>query len=777
MSLDEKVRELLSKMTLEEKVAQLRSIWIYQLLEDGKFSEKKAKELLKHGIGQITRLAGASFLSPKEAAKIGNQIQRFLIENTRLGIPAIMHEECLSGYMARGATIFPQIIGLASSWNPELIRRIAEEIRRQMRKVGAHQGLAPVLDVCRDPRWGRVEETFGEDPYLVACMGAYYIKGLQGDDLRTGVIATVKHFAAHGIPEGGRNQNPIHVSERELREIFLYPFEVAVRYAKAQSLMHAYHEIDGIPCAASKKLLRKILREEWGFEGFVVSDYGGIRMLHTHHRIAPNLEEAARIALEAGVDVELPTTECYGDPLLKLVDSGKLSEEIIDEAVTRILRAKMLLGLFDNPYVNEEDVPEILDTPESRRLALEAARESIILLKNDGILPLDKDIESIAVIGPNADSWRNLLGDYSYPAHMESAIEMAKRGLFGLQLPEKLKIELKTVPVITVLEGIKEKVSPTTKVYYAKGCELTERSDELLEEAVNAAKQAKVAILVLGERSGLTPFDLCGESRDSADLALPRAQEELVEAVHQTETPIIVVLINGRPLAIERIVELASAVIEAWFPGEEGGRAIADVIFGDYNPSGKLPITVPRTSGQIPLYYNHKPIGGRSQWWGDYVSTSSKPLFPFGHGLSYTKFEYNNLEITPTKVPTLGEVTISFELRNVGKMPGAEVVQLYIRDEYASVTRPVKELKGFQKVRLNPGEKRKIVFTLPTELLAFYDEDMRLIIEPGEFTVMIGSSSEDIRLIGKFEVIGEVHEVNSLRKRKYFSKVSVRSTG
>ena len=771
MSLDEKVRELLSKMTLEEKVAQLRSIWIYQLLEDGKFSEKKAKELLKHGIGQITRLAGASFLSPKEAAKIGNQIQRFLIENTRLGIPAIIHEECLSGYMARGATIFPQIIGLASSWNPELIRRIAEEIRRQMRKVGAHQGLAPVLDVCRDPRWGRVEETFGEDPYLVACMGAHYIKGLQGDDLRTGVIATVKHFAAHGIPEGGRNQNPVHVSERELREVFLYPFEVAVRYAKAQSLMHAYHEIDGIPCAASKKLLRKILREEWGFEGFVVSDYFGVRMLHTHHRVASNLEEAARIALEAGVDVELPTTECYGDPLLKLVDSGRISEEVVDEAVARVLRAKILLGLFDNPYVNEEEIPETLDTSESRRLALEAARESIILLKNDGILPLDKDIDSIAVIGPNADNWRNLLGDYSYPAHMESAIEMAKRGLFGLQLPEELKTELKTVPVITVLEGIKEKVSPTTKVYYAKGCELTERSDELLEEAVNAAKQAKVAILVLGERSGLTPLDLCGESRDRADLALPKAQEELVEAVHQTGTPIIVVLINGRPLAIERIVECASAVIEAWFPGEEGGRALADVIFGDYNPGGKLPVTIPRTSGQIPLYYNHKPTGGRSQWWGDYVFTSAKPLFPFGHGLSYTKFEYSNLEITPDKVSTIGEVTISFELRNVGKMSGDEVVQLYIRDEYASVTRPVKELKGFQKVRLDPGEKRKIVFTLPTELLAFYDEDMRLIIEPGEFTVMVGSSSEDIRLTGKFEVIGEVREVNGLRK--YFSKAII----
>ncbi|RLF93934.1 beta-glucosidase, partial [Thermococci archaeon] len=749
--------------------AQLRSVWIYELLEDGRFSKEKAEKVLKHGIGQITRLAGASNFSPKETAKIANEIQHFLVENTRLGIPAIIHEECLSGFMANTATIFPEIIGLASSWNPELVEEVSSVIRRQMRAVGVHQGLAPVLDVARDPRWGRIEETFGEDPYLVACMGAHYVKGLQGDDISNGIIATVKHFVAHGFPEGGRNIAPVHVSERELREVFLYPFEVAIKHAGAKSIMHAYHEIDGVPCAASKKLLRKILREEWGFNGFVVSDYFGVKMLHTIHKVALNEQEAARIAIEAGIDLELPTVECYGQPLIELVKKGMVSEKLVEDAVARILRVKFRLGLFDDPYIDLAKVPKTLDDKKSRELALRAARESIILLKNDGILPLSKEIESVAVIGPNADDWRNMIGDYSYPAHIESTIEMAKRGLFGLHLPERIK--LKSVPIVTVLEAIRKKVSPNTKVYYAKGCELTKRSDELLSEAIEKARKAKIVVLVVGERSGLTPNDLCGESRDRAHLTLPPAQEELVKAIYETGTPMIVILINGRPLAIEWIVERVPAIIEAWFPGEEGGRAIADVIFGDYNPGGKLPVTVPRTSGQIPLYYNHKPTGGFSHWWGDYVFTSAKPLFPFGHGLSYTKFEYSNLNIDPEETYPSGKVKVSFDLMNVGKMTGDEVVQLYIRDEFASVTRPIKELKGFKRVKLKPGEKKRIVFVLPVDLLAFYDEEMKLIIEPGEFEVMIGSSSEDIRLKGTFKVVGTRREV--IGPLEYFSEVII----
>jgi beta-glucosidase len=765
--IDIRIKDLLSKMTLDEKLAQLGSVWIYELIEDSSFSLKKAKQLIKNGIGQITRLAGASGLKPKEAAKVANDIQDFLVNHTRLGIPAIIHEECLSGYMAREATIFPQIIGLASSWNPKLVEEVASEIKKQMRAVGVHQGLAPVLDVAWDPRWGRVEETFGEDPYLVACMGTHYIKGLQGKDIRNGIIATVKHFVAHGFSEGGHNTAPVHISQRELREVFMLPFEVAVKEGKVLSIMNAYHEIDGIPCAASKELLTNILRKEWGFNGFVVSDYFAINMLNEHHKVASDKKEAARLALEAGIDIELPRVDCYGNILKELVEQGVVSEKVIDKVVSRILRIKFLLGLFDNPYVDIKGVPEVLDAPKARELALRAARESIILLKNDGILPLDKDIESLAVIGPSADSWRNLLGDYSYPVHIEALIEMAKRRAFKISLPKGIEVSI--VPIVTILQGIKEKVSSTTKVYYAKGCGISDCSKEGFKEAIQIAKKAKVAIVVVGERSGLTLADTSGESRDRAELGLPGVQEDLVKAIYETGTPIIVILINGRPLSIQWIAEKISAIIEAWFPGEEGGRAIADVLFGDYNPSGKLPITVPRAVGQVPIHYNHKPSGGKSHWWGDYVFTSSKPLFPFGHGMSYTKFEYSNLKIEPKEVSIKDEVKISVDVKNIGSMKGEEVVQLYINDVIASTTRPVKELKGFKKVTLEPGEKKTITFILSTNLLAFYNKDMNLVVEPGVFKVFIGSSSEDIRLEGEFTVTGEIRKVIS--PRTFFSEV------
>jgi len=412
-TLENRVRDLVKKMSIEEKVAQLGSIPASELLEDGRFSREKASMLIGKGIGQITRLAGSreSPRDPTKIAMVANEIQRFLIEETRLGIPAIIHEECLSGLMAYGATTFPQAIGLASTWDPELVQSVASVIRRQMRAIGAHQGLAPVLDVARDPRWGRTEETLGEDQYLVASIGVAYIKGLQGDDLSFGVVATPKHFAAHGFPEGGRNCAPVHVSPRELLEVFLFPFEAAIREAEAYSLMNAYHDIDGVPCAASRELLTEILRFRWGFKGYVVSDYGAIEMLKTFHHVAADEMEAAVQALEAGIDIELPRIKCYGEPLLKAVKEGIISETIIDEAVSRVLRVKFLLGLFTNPYVKVEEAARAFDTPEDRALALRAARESIILLKNDGVLPLKKDLKSIAVIGPNADTTRGLLGD------------------------------------------------------------------------------------------------------------------------------------------------------------------------------------------------------------------------------------------------------------------------------------------------------------------------------------------------------------------------------
>jgi len=746
--LKSKVKDLLQRMTVEEKVAQLGAIWGPNILENGRFSPEKAKPLLREGIGQITRVSGGTrdVKSPREAAKIANEIQRFLLKKTRLGIPAIIHEECLSGFMAYGAPTFSQATGMASTWHPELVHKVASTIRRQMRAVGTHQGLSPVLDVVRDPRWGRNEETFGEDPYLVASMAVAYIKGLQGDALDSGVIATPKHFAAHGFSEGGRNQAPVHVPPREFREVFLFPFEAAIKLADARSLMNAYHDIDGVPCTASRELLTGILRDEWGFKGFVVSDYSSVRMLQTFHHVAVDEKDAAVQALEAGIDIELPNIDCYGKPLLEAIREGAISQSTLDTAVSRILEAKFLLGLFENPYVDIEVVPESFDTAEDRSLALEVARESIVLLKNDGLLPLSKAVKSIAVIGPNADSTRNLLGDYSYTAH--------------------LRCEEDDVPIVSILAGIKKKVSSKTRLHYAKGCELSGTSKEGFKEALEAARKSDVVVAIVGEKSGLSPSDISGEFRDRASLGLPGVQQDLIEALHKTGKPVVVVLVNGRPLSVKWIAENCPAVVEAWLPGEEGGNAVADVLFGDYCPSGRLPTSFPQDAGQIPVNYNRRPSS-----FGNYVFATSQPLFPFGHGLSYAKFEYSNLAISPGKVGPAGKVAVSCEVKNVGDRKGDEVVQLYIRDEVASVSRPAKELKGFRRITLEPGEKKTVTFHLSMDQLAFYDRHMRFVVEPGTLKVMVGSSSEDIKLTGTFEVVGATKVTPS--DRTFFTEATI----
>jgi len=745
-SSEKRVKELLKRMTLEEKIAQLGSIPIQDLLTERKFSPEKARKLLANGIGQITRVAGGTDLEPKEVAELVNTIQKFLIENSRLGIPAIVHEECLSGFMAKGTTSFPQAIGLASTWEPSLVQKMTSVIRKEMRAMGAHQGLSPVLDVVRDPRWGRVEETFGEDHYLVASMGVAYIKGLQGDDLKNGIIATAKHFAGHGFSEGGRNCAPVHLGPREFREVFLFPFEVAVKVAKVESVMNAYHDADGVPCAASRELLTKILREEWGFRGIVVSDYWAIKMLHTFHYTAADKKEAGKQALEAGIDVELPNTECYGEPLLQAVQEGLVSESTVDQTVSRVLRAKIILGLLENPYVQPENISSIINTTEHRNIAREIARKSIVLLKNEGyLLPLKRDIKSITIIGPNAASTRNLLGDYSYTAH--------------------LSCEKDAVPIVSILEGIKSKLPQGVKINYAQGCDISGTSTEGFSEAIKAAKNSEVAIVVVGDKAGLSPSDTSGEGRDRAELGLPGVQEELVKAVYQTGKNTVVVLINGRPLSVEWIAENIPAIVEAWLPGEEGGNAVADVLFGDYNPGGKLPVTLPRSAGQLPINYNRKPSSHK-----DYVFTKGSPLFPFGHGLSYAQFQYSDLKISPPKVGSAGEITISFKVKNVSERDGDEVTQLYIRDVVASVTRPTKELKGYQRITLKAGEEKIVTFKLSVEQLAFYNQDVKLVVEPGIFEIMIGSSSEDIRLKETLEVVGNIREV--IPSRTLFTQVS-----
>ncbi|NLY10721.1 MAG: beta-glucosidase [Firmicutes bacterium] len=755
LPIDARVEILLSQMTLEEKVAQLGSLMPNKILDtDGKFDPNKAETFLANGIGQISRIAGFSGLSPIEAAQAANEVQEFMVTKTRLGIPAIIHEECLSGYMGKGGTTYPQSIGVAATFDPALLERETTEIRKQLRAIGAHLALSPVLDVARDLRWGRVEETFGEDPYLVAAMAVAYVRGLQGDDLRHGIIATLKHFAGHGMSEGGRNHAPVNVSPREFREMFLFPYEAAIRLANAGSVMNAYHDIDGYPCGASYELLTEILRGELGFDGIVISDYFSIKYLRTDHHLVDNDQDAAIAALEAGLDVELPETDCY-KWLVSACTEGRISVEAINQAVRRVLTCKFKLGLFEQCFVEVEKVLEVFETPEQRKLALDVARKSIVLLKNENnILPLAKEnFRSIAVIGPNAAATRNLLGDYAYTAHVNSKEDGIK--------------------IVSILEGLSSKLEPEIKVTYAQGCDIMDDSTEGFAEAVEIAKESDVAIVVVGGKSGLSGMgsgkvlEPDGESHDRTDITLTGAQEQLLKAVYETGTPTILVLVNGRPLSIPWAKENIPAIVEAWLPGEEGGNAVAEVLLGEYNPGGRLPVSIPKKIGQTPIYYNRKPISYNR----DYVFEDGQALYPFGYGLSYTAFEYSNLEIAPSTVNSASYVEISFDLKNTGEVTGDEVVQLYVRDQVASRTRPIKELKGFLRICLKPQEQKRITFKLAVEQLAFYNREMRSVVEPGKFTAMIGASSEDIRLEGEFEVRGEEKLLGY--SRTYFSEVEV----
>ncbi len=751
-SIEAKTKDLLSRMTIDEKIAQIGGVWSFEILEAGKFSSGMAESLLRNGIGQICRPGVSTGLPPKDMAELINGIQKFLAENTRLGIPALIHEECLNGFMAKNATIFPQIIGMASTWEPELVDKMTRVARAQMMAVGVRQGLSPVLDVARDPRWGRVEETFGEDPYLIAKMGTAYVKGLQGNDLQNGVAATLKHFVGYGLPEGGLNWAPAQIPPRLLKEVYFYPFKEAIKESGALSVMNAYHEIDGIPCGASTELFTDILRTEWGFEGIVVSDYYAVENLQSYHRMAPDKANAAMLALTAGIDIELPKHDCYAQPLKEQIEKGVVPEKLLDRAVSRILRLKFMLGLFENNYVKPEEAAKVFDLPEHRKLALETARKSIVLLKNEGsILPIDKNVDTIAIIGPNADVQRNLLGDYTYPAHIEITVLAAEATGAQLPTPDE-RADHVTVPVVTILDGIKAKVGKNTRILYAAGCEYNSASKDGFPEAVKAAQSANIAIVVVGGKSGLSPDCTCGEMRDSAELRLPGVQDDLVRAIHETGTPVVLILIDGRPLALEWIMEKIPAIVEAWLPGEEGGNAVADVLFGDYNPGGKLPISFPAKVGQIPVYYGHKPSGSRSQFWGDYVDASTSPAFEFGYGLSYTTFDFSNLRIEPKLVTLTGKTSIKVDVKNTGDRTGEEVAQLYINDLVASITRPVKELKGFKRVALEPGEIKTVEFELPIETLGFYDKDMNFIVEPGIFKVMVGRSSKDISLEDELEV-------------------------
>jgi beta-glucosidase len=770
---DVRVADLLARMTLDEKLAQLGSLWSFELFRsETELDPARIRDRLSNGIGHVSRVAGATNLGPIAAAEAGNAIQRFLVEETRLGIPAFLHEETLHGLLARDATSFQQSIGAAASFDPVLVEAVAASIRRRMQAIGASVALAPVLDITRDPRWGRVEETYGEDPYLAAVLGCAYVRGIQGTELEHGIAATAKHLVGHGLAEGGFNQAPAHVGPRELRDEQLLPFEAAVREAGIASVMPAYCDLDGVPCHASHELLTSILRGEWGFDGVVASDYTAVQMLVGEHRLTSDLGTAATMALRAGMDNELPTTVAFGGPLRQAVHEGRIDVAFIDLAVERTLRLKVRLGLFDRPYVEPPTPVELaaLDAVE-QGLARDLAHRSMTLVENDGTLPLSPDVARIAVIGPIADSARDLLGDYAHLPHIETLAELRHQANpFGFPSSEVVNPvdELSGMP--TIAGALRARFGE--RVVHARGSGLRDGTDEELAEAVALAQGADVAIVVVGERSGLTNDATTGESRDRRDLGLLGRQQELLEAVAATGTPTVLVVVSGRPLAIEWAAEHCAAVLLAWVPGEAGPAAIADILAGDVDPGGRLPVTIPPHVGQVPLTYRHHPTGGKSNWKVDYVDGTSSPLWPFGHGLSYTTFAIENLRVDKSLLQTTGDtVAIRVEVTNTGTRAGDDVVQLYVRDEEATVARPVRELRGFQRLHLAAGECRTVTFRLSTEQLAYVDVDLRRIIEPGTVRLFVGRSAVDASLVADIALVGPVVEL--VERRDYLTASSV----
>jgi len=738
-----RVKDLLGRMTLEEKAAQMTCMWQeknQKLLDpQGNFDPERAKAAFKsgRGLGQVGRPSDSGGGKNARAnAELTNAIQKFFAEHSRLGIPVIIHEECLHGHAAVDGTSFPQPIALGGTFDPELVEALFTMTAAEARLRGTHQALTPVVDVAREPRWGRVEETYGEDPYLISRMGIAAVRGFQGDakfgDKRR-VIATLKHFVGHGQPESGMNCAPANVSMRVLRETFLYTFKEAIQKAGAISVMASYNEVDGVPSHASQWLLRDVLRKEWGFKGYVVGDYYAVWELGyrpgTHgHFVAKDKKESCALAVQAGVNIELPEPDCYLH-LVELVRKGALKEAQLDELVAPMLFWKFQMGLFEDPYVDPAEAERVVGCEEHAKLALRAARESITLLKNENnLLPLNLDrIGTIAVIGPNAH--RNLLGGYSGVPKYN----------------------------VTVLEGIRAKVGGRAKVLYSEGCKITRggswQQDEVvpsdpeedrkqIQQAVRVARQADAIVLAIGgnEQTSREAWML-NHMGDRTSLDLIGRQEELVQAMLATGKPVIVLLFNGRPLSINYVSQHVPAIFECWYLGQETGNAVADALFGDFNPGGKLPITIPRSAGHLPAFYNYKPSARRG-----YLFDDVSPLFAFGYGLSYTTFAIQNVRLAKKRIGRDGSTEALAEVTNTGTREGSEVIQMYIRDLVSSVTRPVKELKGFKRIWLQPGETQTVALEITPESLAFYDIHMKYVVEPGEFEIMVGNSSGDCDL-------------------------------
>ncbi|MFD1107323.1 glycoside hydrolase family 3 N-terminal domain-containing protein [Sphingobium olei] len=745
--IDLRVRDLLSRMTLEEKVAQIIALWATkaEVMEGIAFSPAKASAAYPNGFGQITRPSdkrgvagdanqaggvGARWRTPQQTVDFVTPVQKWALEETRLGIPVLFHEESLHGYMATEATMFPMAIGMAGSFDRELMREVQSVIAREVRARGVHLALSPVVDIARDPRWGRIEETFGEDPYLCGEMGVAAVLGLQGESRQLGpdkVMATLKHMTGHGQPQAGENVAPAPISQRELRENFFPPFREVVKRTGIAAVMPSYNEIDGVPSHQNKWLLGDVLRGEWHFDGAVVSDYGAVHELDTIHHVQPDPQAAARAALRAGVDCELPDGTTYRT-LVEQVRSGNVPQEAVDIAAKRILTLKFRAGLFENPWPRK-DYAALTGNKGARALALKAAHRSIALLKNDGTLPLTAGAHRrVAVIGPNAAIAR--LGGYS-------------------SVPRQ---------TVSLLEGITAKLKGKAEVVHAQGVFITQSEDrsadqvlladpaknrDLIAQAVEVAKSADIVILAVGDteqtsREGFAKNHL----GDRTSLDLVGEQNDLFVAMKATGKPVVVCAINGRPPSYPTVAEGANALLECWYPGQEGGTAMADILFGDVNPGGKLPVTVARDAGQVPIFYNRKPSARRG-----YVFEDVSPLYPFGYGLSYTRFEFGKPRLSSSRIGVGGDVTVEVDVRNSGARAGDEVVQLYVRDRVASVTRPIKELKGFERVTLAPGETKTVRIALGPQAFSLWNLDMEEVVEPGLFDIMVGPDSENLQTI------------------------------
>jgi len=742
-----RVRHLMAQMTLEEKLAQLVGLWEGRggsgaggdvaPMQDAMQAEVDTLEgYAGAGLGQLTRVFGTTPVEPSEQARALARKQQWLQQNTRLGIPALVHEECLTGLSAWKATTFPAPLSWGASFDPELVEQMGRAIGDSMRALGVHQGLAPVLDVVRDARWGRVEECISEDPYVVGTVGTAYVRGVQS----AGVVATLKHFVGYSNSRAGRNLAPVHAGAREVADVLLPPFEMAVLDGGVGSVMNSYAEIDGIPVAADDQLLTTVLRDRWGFEGTVVADYFAVAFLHTLHGVAAGLGDAARQALVAGIDVELPTGTAYLGPLAEFVRSGKVEESFVDRALFRVLSQKDRLGLLDATF-DPDAVGEIdLDPPAHRELAARIAEESVVLLSNGGVLPLAPDLSrKVAIVGPNADAAAALFGCYSFTNHV-----LAQHPGYELGLE-----------VATVREALVAELGAGAELVYQKGCEVRAGDTTGFAAAVHAASESDIVVAVMGDLAGLFGRGTSGEGCDADSLELPGVQRQLVEQLLATGKPVILVLLTGRPYAVDWAIERCAAVVQSFFPGEEGAQAIAGVLSGRINPSGRLPVSLPRSAGAQPYSYLHPRLGSASS----VSNLDTAPVLPFGHGLSYTTFEHTELHLQDETVPTAGSIMARVRVRNTGERAGADIVQLYGRDVFASVTRPVIQLLGYARVRLEAGESADITFDVPTTRFAFSDRRMVRVVEPGLVEVSVGASCADLALTGSVTLTGDVHEV------------------